>query len=274
MEDQVFCRFGAPRTIVTDHESQFISKILKKLCKEWGVTHQFISPYHPQANHSERTNTTLKTMIRCFLEEAHSAWDLHLQKFVVAIRSNFSEGTHVSVPLLNLGREIPTLFDRQMSRTDIQMHNPELYSTETQLKLDELIHLVRSNLSAMHQKKRTLYDKRHTDIAFIPDQKVLIRNHCLSDKDSGFAAGLAPKWKSPFIVVNSITPVTYAISDGSHKKPFTWHVQDMKPYFERERPMRNPIIEETTPIPLIKSRILRPRHAINYRNLHLGRKSH
>ena len=274
LEDQVFCRFGALKTIITDHGSQFISKILKKLCKEWGVTHKFVSPYHPQANHSERTNRTLKTMIRCFLEEAHSAWDLHLQKFAFAIRSNFSEGTQVTPALLNLGREIPTLFDRQMSRTHTQLFYPETHATETQQKLDELVHWVRANLSSMHQKNKALYDTKHSDIAFAPNQKVLVRNHCLSDKESGFAAGLAPKWKGPYIVISQVTPVTYALAETPNRKPFTYHVQDIKPYFERDQHRDKLTIETPTPIPLIKSRNLRPKIRVNYRNLHLGRYTH
>jgi hypothetical protein len=204
-------------------------------------------------------------MIRCFLYDAYSAWDIHLQKFAFAIRSNFSEGTQVSPALLNLGREIPTLFDRQMAREETQIPDPVIYATETQQKLEELIRFVRSNLTALHEKNKTLYDKKHSHVVFDISQKVLIRNHVLSDKDSGFTAGLAHKWKGPYIVRSCINPIIYALAENMTKKPFTIHVHDIKPYHERE----NRVIEEPTPVPLIKTRNLRPKQPVNYRNLHL-----
>jgi len=92
------------------------------MMQKWGVIHKFVSPYYLQAKHSKRTNRTLKTMIRYFLGEAHSAWDLLLQKFAL----RFDQTTQVTLTLLNLGREIPKFFDRQISRTDTQQFSQKL----------------------------------------------------------------------------------------------------------------------------------------------------
>ena len=33
----IICRFGVPKEIVTDNESQFISFDIQDFCKEWGI---------------------------------------------------------------------------------------------------------------------------------------------------------------------------------------------------------------------------------------------
>ena len=60
--------------------------------KEWNIEDIFISPYHAQANTLERTNQTLKTMIRTYID-SHSEWDIHIQKFAMAIRAVINEST-------------------------------------------------------------------------------------------------------------------------------------------------------------------------------------
>ena len=267
LEDQVFCRFGAPKTIVTDNGSQFISKTLKNLCKEWNISHKFISTYHPQANMSERTNRTLKALISSYLEESQREWDLHLQKFALALRSSVSESTKVSPALLNLGREIPLLFDRQLSIQDAEIPIPEDYTNSLKQKLQDLTMWVRSNLEKAHQINKKDYDSHHRDVQYSPNQQILLRTHYLSDKDKGFAAKLAPKWIGPFYVQKQVTPVTYAIMEKLTSKKFQiHHVQNMKPYFPRKQYGKTP-----TPIPLIvNKRELRNQPRVDYRKLHLG----
>ena len=59
LEDQVFCRFGAPKNIISDNGSHFINKTMRKLCKDWNVRHVQISAYHPCPNWAEKTNSDL-----------------------------------------------------------------------------------------------------------------------------------------------------------------------------------------------------------------------
>jgi hypothetical protein len=265
LEDQVFCRFGAPKNIISDNGSQFISKVMKKLCKEWNIKHRLISTYHPQSNASERTNQTLKQLIRSFVD-SHSDWDLHLQKFALAIRSSVSETTKVSPALLNLGRELPLLFDRNMQVRDAQTSEPENLASETSQKLKELIVWVRRNIEAAHETSKKYYDKHHREVQYSPNQKVLLRTHTLSSKDMKVSAGISQKWSGPFTVEKQVTPVTYAIKEfrkGKYSR--NRHVSDMKPYIERKTvvPKAKPV-----PVPLIHTR-RKPR--VDYKKLHLGK---
>ena len=44
------CRFGAPRTIISDEGSHFANKLFAKLIRRYGVKHIMSLAYHPQSN--------------------------------------------------------------------------------------------------------------------------------------------------------------------------------------------------------------------------------
>jgi hypothetical protein len=263
LEDQVFCRFGAPKTIVSDNGSQFISKVMKKLCRDWGIKHSLISPYHPQPNASERTNQTLKQLIRSFVD-SHSNWDQHLQKFAFAIRASVSETTKVSPALLNLGRELPLLFDSQMQADD-QNSEPDVLARETSQKLKDLIVWVRKNIEEAHKRNKKYYNKHHRDVSYSANQKVLLRAHTLSNKDMKISAGISQKWEGPFTIEKQVTPVTYAIKEFAKSKYSpNRHVSDIKPYYDRPVTIKN---SKPVPVPQIQTR---KKSRVDYKKLHLG----
>ena len=44
------CRFGIPKTIISDNRCQFDSQDFRSFCSGLGIKNQFSSPGHPQAN--------------------------------------------------------------------------------------------------------------------------------------------------------------------------------------------------------------------------------
>ena len=45
--EEIFCRFGVPREIVTDGGPQFTSHMIADLTGKYGIKHRVTSPYHP-----------------------------------------------------------------------------------------------------------------------------------------------------------------------------------------------------------------------------------
>ncbi|XP_055633708.1 uncharacterized protein K02A2.6-like [Toxorhynchites rutilus septentrionalis] len=61
MVEEIFARYGNPKTLVSDNGSQFVSARFKQFCEEARITHLTIAPYHPQSNgQAERFVDTLK----------------------------------------------------------------------------------------------------------------------------------------------------------------------------------------------------------------------
>lgn len=93
LKNEIFTRFGVPRELVSDRGPQFTSHKMEKLCRTWGVIQKFTTSYHPQANLTERSNRTIKTMISSFVGEHHINWDNWIQEFRFAINAAQHETT-------------------------------------------------------------------------------------------------------------------------------------------------------------------------------------
>jgi len=235
LEDHIFCRFGSPKLLITDNGAQFISKVVKKLCRDWIVKHLFTSVYHPQANQSERANQNLKTMIRAFIDSQQSSWDVNFQKFALALTTVVNESTKVTPSLLNLGRQIQLPFDRNLSN-DISIENINVQELASTLptELQHIISWVRDNIAEAQITYKEYYDKFHKEVRFKIGQKVLVRTHPMSDADKGISAKLEPKWEGPYVIESKITDVSYSVKRLEDNVVSKRHVSDIKPYFERE----------------------------------------
>ncbi|KAI2663134.1 Transposon Ty3-G Gag-Pol polyprotein [Labeo rohita] len=89
--EEIFTRWGTPAFIVSDRGTQFTSKLLEQLCKQWQVTQKLTMAYHPQSNLTERVNRSLKTMIAMYVEENHRTWDQWLCEFRFALNTAWHE---------------------------------------------------------------------------------------------------------------------------------------------------------------------------------------
>ena len=50
LEQNIFCRYGCPRVIISDGEAHFNNYQFRNFLKRYGVQHRMITPYHPQSN--------------------------------------------------------------------------------------------------------------------------------------------------------------------------------------------------------------------------------
>src|SRR5260363_61542 len=58
--EEIVCRHGTPKIILSDQGCNFISETIRILCEKFLIKHKFSSPYHPQTNSMvERFNRTL-----------------------------------------------------------------------------------------------------------------------------------------------------------------------------------------------------------------------
>ena len=88
MWKNIICRFGIPRTIISDNGQQFDSQSFRDFCSSLGIKNQFSSPGHPQANgQTEVTNRTLLKIIKAKLDDTKGAWPEELPSVLWAYRT-------------------------------------------------------------------------------------------------------------------------------------------------------------------------------------------
>ena len=75
-----FERVGKPKRILSDHGTQFLSKIWADFLKDHNIESIYCSVRHPQSNVSERTMRELSRFFRCYCSDQHSAWARHIKQ--------------------------------------------------------------------------------------------------------------------------------------------------------------------------------------------------
>lgn len=85
----IFADMGFPNEILTDQGSNFMSELIKELCRLLKVSKLVSSPYHPQTNGLvEKFNGTLKKMLKAYAVKEPSKWDKHLP-YVICLIGRF-----------------------------------------------------------------------------------------------------------------------------------------------------------------------------------------
>ncbi|XP_064475377.1 uncharacterized protein LOC135389242 [Ornithodoros turicata] len=102
---ETFSRFGFPAQLITDNASYFTGRVFVDSCAALGIQHKRTTPYHPQANITERVNRNLKHMLVA-LTDRHKDWDVRLTELGFATRTTVNRSTGFSPAYLNFGKEV------------------------------------------------------------------------------------------------------------------------------------------------------------------------
>jgi hypothetical protein len=236
LEQEVFCRWGAPRSLLSDNGTQFRkSKIMNSVCKTWGIQHKFTTYYHPQANITERINKNIGAIMRTYVERRHSKWDEHLPEVALALRTAISDTTGFSPCMLNFGREIHTPFDRRLEDEDeVDFENRIEYKNQLINRLEEVYVQARKNIEKAQEQQTKYYNRRHKKMVFKLGELVCLRTHFKSDKSKKIMKKLCHRWSGPYEVVEVMTPLTYRIVEKESREEVGIHnVKNLKKYYER-----------------------------------------
>ncbi|XP_070043414.1 uncharacterized protein [Nicotiana tomentosiformis] len=71
MHSNIICRFGVPKTIITDNVANLNSHLMKEVCEQFKITHRNSTPYRPKANGAvEAANKNIKKILRKMIQSS------------------------------------------------------------------------------------------------------------------------------------------------------------------------------------------------------------
>ena len=238
----VFTKNGFPSKLITDNGSQFVSDLFKNFCESMNIEHETSSPYHQQSNLAERYIKILKSMLQAYTEESQTAWDENLQALAMAINTSVNSSTGLTPADIHLGRQLPFAFDREFSH--LERLDPATRKEEIRMlpeKIRKAVIFARENIKKSQEANKELYDKKRRDHDFKTGDKVLIKNHELSNKSKKKTQKLMKRFIGPFELGEAKNDLTFEILTIPDRKSHGFrHVSEMKHFVSREEEPNSP----------------------------------
>ena len=163
--EQIICRYGAPKVILTDQGSSFANELIDALCEMMGTQHKLATAYHPQTNGlTERFNRTLCETIAKYISQYNWEWDYFIQPALFAYRTKYQASTKFTPAFLMFGRNLqtPLSLEEQEFETeeeelewDINQHVDSITTV-----LDHTRNIGTQNLTKHQQKAKERFDKK------------------------------------------------------------------------------------------------------------------
>jgi len=132
--NEIFCRYGATKQLVSDRGANFLSKIVARLSKLFNIRRSTTSGYRPQCNATcEQFNRTILKCLRAYCSKQNN-WDKYLQSIMYGYRATVSTSSTLQSPYKMLfGRDM-------MLPVDVELEQKtKLGSTKADEYVDELI---------------------------------------------------------------------------------------------------------------------------------------
>nr|GEU47937.1 reverse transcriptase domain-containing protein [Tanacetum cinerariifolium] len=206
----LFARFGTPRAIISDHDTDLCNDQFAKVMLKYGVTHRLATVYHPQTSGQvEVSNRGLKRILERTVGENHASRSDKLDDSLWAFRTAFKTPIGCTPYKLVYWALKYANFDLQTTGDHRKVQLNELNDLRDHAYENSLIY---------KEKTKRIHDSKIKDRVFNVGDRVLLFNSKLKI----FSGKLKTRWSRPF----TITPVfpygTVELSqtDGTNFKKF------------------------------------------------------
>ena len=222
---------GLPKSIVSDRDTKFTSKLWQSIMETLGTQHNLSSAFRPQTDgQTERTNRFIGDYLRGVVNPAQDNWDsyLHLAEFAYNRRVHSTIG--MSPFEADLGY-VPYMPDEVASDPEFKKLNKT--AQEFLLRQETLLKVAQDRMSEAQERMKFYYDKNRLVQNFELNDLVLLDGKNLDIRHKGYAQSkkLAPRYIGPFPVLKKISKDSYelGLSKGLKLHP-VFHTSLLKPY--------------------------------------------
>ncbi|GJS72813.1 reverse transcriptase domain-containing protein [Tanacetum coccineum] len=193
--ENIVCRFGLPRIIVTDNGTQFVNNPFKGWCESLNIKQMNMAVAHPQANGLvERANKSLMEGIKARLGRERAGWVYELPNVLWAHRTSLKQSNGETPFSLTYRSEAVIPAEIGMPTHQTMMIKEDENEDELRLNMD-LLQERREAAAITEAKHKTkieqYYNQKVRPTSFKPDEYVFRRNEASRVEYQG---KLGPKW--------------------------------------------------------------------------------
>jgi hypothetical protein len=197
--EEIICRHGAPKRLLSDRGTNFMSQFLSNVCNILGTERNFTTAYHPQTDGlTERFNKTLADMISMYVSTDNRDWDECLPYILFAYRTSMQESTLEKPFYLLYGREPRLPIDVSFQPQDTNPPDPEDFRTKLISRIEKTRKIARENILRAQEKQRKQYVRKGKSRFFEVGSQVWIFTPIVK---KGTARKFAHQWFGPYRII-------------------------------------------------------------------------
>ena len=203
LQEDVICKYGTPKCILTDHGSHFTATMMDNLFKRLGIVHMYSTPYHPQTNGQiERFNSTMDAKIAALSNPSRSDWDEQLPFVTMNYNTTIHSTTRVIPFELMYGRSPVLPCDSQASM--VSLDTDPYYADRVRQHVTSVSQTARDNITLAHTSSKTRYDAHRSNPSYEVNDIVLVKNIHRRYK-------FDVRYEGPFRILRRTSPKTYVV---------------------------------------------------------------
>ena len=246
--DEILARHSAPRTLLSDRGSNFLSSVVQAVCNIMNTRRLHTTAYHPQTDGLvERFNSTLCDGLSMYVSTHQKDWDKHLPLILFAYRVAPNATTGESPFYLLYGREprLPLDVTLLLPDSNVSSSVAELRARLVS-NLEESQKIIASNTQLAQQKMKLQYDKNAAPVTFDIGSKVWVYT---PKNRKGLSKKLSHHYHGPYRIVAKLSPVHFRLRTIDNRPvSVPVHANRMKPYYDPStRPLDPPVLDQTSP---------------------------
>jgi transposase InsO family protein len=203
IQEEVICKYGTPKCILTDNGTHFTSKIMESLFHRLGVTHLYATPYHPQTNGQiERFNSTMDAKIATLANARRTDWDIQLPYVIFNYNATVHSTTRIIPFELMYGRS--AVFPCDSQDPVVSLSQDPHHAKHLTRYISDLTKAAQTNISHLQRQYKNRYDSHRSNPTYKVGDLVLVRTFSPRHKFS-------IRHEGPFKIVQRLSTKTYMV---------------------------------------------------------------
>lgn len=209
-------------TILSDHGTQFTSDLWYRTLNNLNIRTVHTSVYHPESNPVERINKEIGRIIRTYCHHKHTLW-VDTLDFVENCLNNSVSGTTGEIPYgIMFGKPI-----KSFAESFVKFPEEKKFDYQSKLRL------VRENLISKGEYRKRQHDKRLKPISYSIGDKVLVKEHKLSNQLEKQIKKFFLLYRGPYVVKEIKMNNAYVLKCvDSDQIVGTFNTTQLKKYFD------------------------------------------